>query len=391
MLAVWAGITWLSSDDGSPIYAVAGPDSVAWTADGSWIIAEYLDGEDVPRVVAIDAETGTPREQVGYVIASVEPTGAVVWLEPMGAERWRTIKESGLPWPGELPVDTPPTGLLAWDLDADAPPSDSAPSRWEPTSGGGEWDVYYEVDVLRGRFPSKLLFMNNTHRDEGHKAQLPDGFGTFRPVGFSPSGSYVAIEELTWIESIDDGGELAYDAVNPPARRVLVIEPATGEIVDEALIDAPARTTVEWLGYRDALVWFEVEPPTDAVDCKLCGLVFEPGSDPAPLAQALGWPGDSQALSADGLFRPDSTGVTGVVWSGLVDEIWRIEADGPILRGKTDRANDIDVHPRAGIVTLREEARDGGFGPVVALLDTPDGEEREVWSGPTRTHPSPRD
>lgn len=256
----------------------------AWVADdGNTVLVSTYDKSLTPMAVAVDLESGQARELRGYMIAAVEP-GPVAWLLPMSASEYvaRSSKD-GLVF-GLGVFDEPPASLEVWEADVQGSlPDDAAPSRWRTVHGPGEWDAYLEVDVLRGAHPSRLLFNDRASSGEGHKAQLPEDFATFSFLGFSPTGAYVALEELIQVSDMDEGWSESTWSLYPfepdgwlPSRRVVIVRAADGTITAQTeLGDDVDQGRVFWAPDGDRLVWIahtSSGATTDSRSAELRGL-----------------------------------------------------------------------------------------------------------------------
>ncbi len=240
-LAVDSLPPWVSGEAWSSQYV---SEDVLWTADGRFAVLQTQDEDGIPMVVVVDMDTKDVREERGVYVATAEAGAPVLWLVRMSDDEWQARLESEDPLPGAGPFDEPPSALEVWDLsDEDAAPSDRAPARWRKVTGSAGWDAYLEIDPLAGAFPRKLLFNNSASSGEGHSAQLPDDFGTFAFLGFSPSGEYVAIEEL-----------LLPSEVGHKTRRLLMIRAEDGSAATERELGNAAHT-LAWDPTGDRLIW----------------------------------------------------------------------------------------------------------------------------------------
>lgn len=243
---VWSSFidsTSTNTNEPATVEGVVGVESIRWTGDGRFAVLQTFEADNTPAVVAWNRETGQTTTATGHHLAATEPASSLLWLIPMNAEEYLAAFAGGTQ-PG-YPFDGPPPALVVWDPSRpEIPPSDLAPARYEPYPGGDGWTAYFEVDILKGSHPSRMLINNAASSGEGHRAELPDDLGTFAVVGWSPSGKYVAIEELL---SFDEWRE----------RRYVVVEASSGRAVSVIEAGEAAHGSPAWLGESDLLVWVD--------------------------------------------------------------------------------------------------------------------------------------
>lgn len=365
------------------------PDGAFVTYDGRFAIINTSDVAGEPQVVAVDIETGEAREAQGYTTVAVE-RAPVLWLTPMNAEeRGERLDSDLMLMPGMGPFDEPPSGLEAWELDeGGSEPSPYAPARWRPVAGAADWIAYLEIDVLRGSQPARLLFNNSASSGEGHKAALPEDFGTFAFRGFSPSGDYVALEELTQVGEAEEA--ISGPEGEFPERRLIIVRAADGNVVAETILGdfyadiGPAQ----WAPDSDRVVWVELvfdEGTGEVSSLELKGL--DPNGEELDMLEV--WdiepPGEWHSMMWAALAGVDRSSEEIVV---LTDEtsgnrIWTLGPGGITDRGSLPWG-DSSASYREGVGFIQMETEfdnDGTSRSTAVTYDLTGGSRKVLWRG----------
>jgi hypothetical protein len=398
LLAAGCQPTESAEDDTSEVSqteaALAGGwDAVTWTGDGRFVVTQTFDETGMPIVMAWDSETGDSVELADYVVLSAEPASSVIWVEPKTAEDVaEEMLSSENPYLDIGPVDSPPERLEAWDLALeDSEPSDAVPGKYQPHEGGVEHIAYYELDAVKGALPSKLLFNNLESSGDGWKAQLPDDLVTFTPVGWAPSGQYIAVEEMLSSEALlaDSAAEDGTAAV--PQRRLLVVDPATGEVVSETMLSEGVLAPVRWLGDDDILVWVEdsMEGGEDSVQI----MAQEVGGEPGTFFEVTGVETPAEWAGA-AVPTPLGSGTFGLMVSAWSEEegmvLWRLDSVSAERVGAIEYVDHLDWSQAGGVALLVLEADEDAQEDWVVVSvaeETGDG-MTEVLVGPRRPWPA---
>ena len=237
-----------------PQDAVRGPNRAKLFGNGRYVAIQTYDVDGLPVVSVWDSQDLDETTVSGYVLAAAEPAGPVLWLVPVTLEEWSDLYLGSGSTAFEWPHDAPPASLVVWDVEGGEDPTAAAPSRWETIEGPGEFDAYCEVDPLKGVQPSKLLFNNKASQGEGHAAKLPEEVVTFVPRGWSPSGEYIAIEQMILPEGDTDVGP-QWSAESYERRQILIVEAQTGEVAATAMLGTGTLTPGFWHQTEDVLIW----------------------------------------------------------------------------------------------------------------------------------------
>lgn len=172
------------------------PASVWFSGDERFAIAQYVDAADVPSVRVQPLAGGKARTLTGYRVVGVEPTGARIWLVPdgeaAGVDGSRETTPRVLDIAGDA-MDEPPSELQVLDLLGDAEPRADVDARWKAWKGPGRFTVSVEIDVNKGASPSTLRFGDVESHLNVWSAKVPTDVVTFDPIGWSPSGEYLAV------------------------------------------------------------------------------------------------------------------------------------------------------------------------------------------------------
>lgn len=190
----------------------------------------YLAVECVPEagasVYVVDLETGDRKPAVGFELLAAEPHAPVLWLT-------RSSSDGGRPGEGSMQgdgSDAPQDELMVWNVDAESAPGPWKSGGWTPWPGDGGYSAFAEVEPVRGAWPASLDFRRLDGSGRPAQAVLPEGFGTFEPLGWSPSGRYFAVREL---------GE-APDSRISGRGRVVILDAADGSVASSFTPQATA-------------------------------------------------------------------------------------------------------------------------------------------------------
>ncbi|MDP2182519.1 MAG: hypothetical protein Q8K99_08105, partial [Actinomycetota bacterium] len=366
-LAFWLAKTYIIDplvDSGSDSWVAPVDSSARWTADGKFAVIQTQNAAGTPFVAVWDSESGDVRTQEGFLVATVEKAAPVVWLVRATADDVaEAVTEEDVFVPGAGPFDSPPRELLAWALDEpDSVPSADVPAKWRAMPGPADWVAYCEIDPLRGAFPAKMLFNNAASSGEGHKAALPEGFGTFSVVGWSPSGAYLAIEELAQMSEAaqmapDSSDDMPWDS---PERRLIVLDAASGDAVASVLLTGGASGPVMWDSTRDVLIWVEQQWADESDSGQPNNVVraIEPGGEVSDAADVLGLKVPEEWKNAWSL-EVLGTGPNGVLLAaeaeGSGKRLYLIGKDGGVTdTGSIGWAISADWEERTGLLVLEE-------------------------------------
>lgn len=226
-----------------------GTRSAAWCGDGRYAVVEYQgSGKDATRsVIAWDSRTGKTVKVDGYRLVATEPSSTQVWLTPA-----RTPSEEDIEYGTDEVVVSPwdedwyggeawdgPGTAFSWDAAAGGEPRPWTSPKWRPWPNGRGVSAKLDVWPSLGLYPSSIEFVDET--GESVSVDLP-GEWTFRPIGWSPSGRFFAIDGL------DDEGPT-------------IIDSKTGEIAAE--YEEPMSDDTDY--------WYETGamPAWDPVEDKL--------------------------------------------------------------------------------------------------------------------------
>lgn len=364
-----------------------GWDALSWTGDGRFAVLQTFDESGTPVVFVWDSESGESFEEEGYRVLAIEPGSSVVWLEPLTAEDVGSeMMEDEYAFLDLGPFDDPPSSLEAWDLASGEGPSDSVPARYQADDGGVEYIAYYEVDPLRGALPSKMLFNNLESSGEGHKAQLPDDLVTFSVVGWSPSGEFVAIEEMTQKSAAIAASDPQGGADVPfPERRLLVVEASSGDVVEETLLGEDVVAPAQWLGDTDVLVW-----PSDPLEEMTFDLkALEVGGELGTFSEVVGveLPAEMMGGTPPYPLGSGTFGLTAVVWTPEgVAELWRLDSVSAEPIGVFDVADQMAWSQEGGVAVMVYEFEDetGDEHVTVTVSDESGADSVLAIIGPTR-------
>ncbi|MDZ4064949.1 MAG: hypothetical protein U1E22_09830, partial [Coriobacteriia bacterium] len=366
--------------------------------DGRFAVVQTQNAAGTPFVAVWDSHSGDIRTQEGFIVASLEKAASVVWLVRASADDVAdATAEEDVFLPGAGPFDSPPRELLAWALgEPDSVPSADVAAKWRAMPGPGDWVAYCEIDPLRGAFPAKLLFNNTASSGEGHRAVVPEGFGTFSVVGWSPSGAYLAIEELA---QMSEAAQMAPDDASPdlvpwesPERGLVVLEAATGDAVASALLTGDATGPVMWDSTRDVLIWVEQQWAGESDGEQPYNVVraLEPDGEVSDAADILGLkvPGEwRNAWSLAVLGTGPSGALLAAESEGSGKRLYLIDKNGAVTdTGSIGWAISADWEERTGLLVLEETFGDDDFlvRDTAVVYDVHGGDRTVIWSGPKR-------
>lgn len=195
-----------------------------WADAGRYAVVEYLpSGPDATTtVIAWDSISGAVRNTDGFRIVAVEPASTQVWLTravaPSNSPGDLTSAWEASSW--DAPESDGPGTVWSWDVATpDAPPVKVARPKWRQWESPTGATAVMSADPKVGLWPNELTF---TVDGRTAKASLPVGMTTFLPVGWSPSGRYFAVKNLSrWegpetrvviFDSIDGSLKTSYTA-----------------------------------------------------------------------------------------------------------------------------------------------------------------------------------
>lgn len=365
-----------------------GWDAVSWTGDGRFAVLQTFDGDGMPTVIAWDSQSGDISEISGYVVISLEPASSQVWVEPKTAEHVATemLEAPEYTYLDLGPFDEPSPHIEVWDPATGDAPSADVPAYYEPDDGGLEYVAHYGVDPDTGGLPSTLLLSAGETRDEGHEAELPQDLSTFSIIGWSPSGDFVAVEELTQKDvALAAASGLDGESVAFPQRRVLVIEAESGKVVDETAFSDDVIAPAQWLGDADVLVW-----AVDSIDTGEYALMaLEVGGVTGEFTEVTGVDLPTEMMSGTPPY-PLGSGTFGIMlvtWTpeGLA-QMWRLDSVGAEPTGSFEMVDQIAWSQGGGVAILTYQlSEDGGEEYVTVGISDETGSPPELAiTGPSR-------
>ncbi|MDO8987365.1 MAG: hypothetical protein Q7V14_03990 [Coriobacteriia bacterium] len=386
-LVFWVGGTGFFGPGGLGIDEFwPGMDSAGWTAEGSRAVLQSFDGQGTPIVLAIGSGGGDMQTANGYLVVAIEPTGSTLWLVKADADAVMDAQNGDvtLDMMSAHTSDMPAEDLYRWDLGA----QDSAPIRidkpvWSDLEGPDGGVASFGVDPAKGSNPARLELLSG-----GVKSQvaLPGNLDTYAVIGWSPSGTYFAVQELT---RLDEGGSgFSFDAsFDSPERRLFIIEARTKEVVfDESVLtnsyDAPVwDPKQDMIYYVDQGTWdeqSEVEPEARLMIARPDGKSQEAFAalkheKPSPWSNAF-----SMALLGS-----DEDGVLVSIDTESNSSLWLVGLDGIENTGSASISYGASWNKSAGLLAVESES-DPDFTTETSVLvryDIHGGSRKELWRG----------
>ncbi len=357
--------------------------------EGRYLALQAFDDRGMPVVWVWDSEELDETGVDGHLLVAAEPSSARLWLVPVdedSQQEWSGLYEytdMSTP-PYVYPHDAPPEQLVVWDLESEQGPTPNAPARWGKVEGPGEYDAYFEVDPLKGVYPSRLLFNDKGSHDEGHAARLPENVVTFEPRGWSPSGMYIAVQEMVQPMSSTDGVPHWPD-LSVSERRAFIIEAETGKVVAQAKSVWSVSTPVFWHPTEDLLIWGTID--YDSQDPGPRFMVLKPHSQAEDVADALpGLVSSLESAESQGGLVYAGAGPEEVILvaeGGSSDRIYSLGSEGLMDLGSLpcDWWQDIVYSDPVGVAVLTDEFDDTTCGDeyVLTVYDKHGGQEQVLW------------
>jgi len=230
------------------------PRGAYWSGDGRYAVAQAYDADREPVVVAVDPSAGKPvREMAGYYLVSIEPTGSVAWLvstqsdqDPDGADPLLSHIVGGM-------YDAPVRALERWDLSSDEGPVKARFPQKTYLDGALGTRARLVTDSKRGANPYRVAI--ERAGAAAVDVDLPQKIATFRPIGWSPSGRYFALEELTQMSELKAFSDGGYDYLDEPLRYLVVVDGQTGAVTYGAPVINNGSSPAFWHADRDLVIW----------------------------------------------------------------------------------------------------------------------------------------
>lgn len=361
-------VTW-QLDERDPF----GPDGPVWMgtpnvwycAGGDIAVAQMVDEDAQPIVVAWSEEWPDLKIAEGYRVVAVESEAPVLWL----------VKDSSVDFTDDGPMleefpDTagdlfaqPVDDLLTWRLDSDGQPEPASKLDWVEWQGPGTASVTLHVDPDIAPEPSSATFRIDGRTIE---AQLPPEHGAFEPIGWCPQGDHFAVITLT-DHSTFGGGMVEFEsdlsseseeaAEEPTANQVLIIEVATGNVTSSTSVGWASEmmgsaSLAAWSGSSDSLYVLKVQSPGADWIQKMDLLMITPGGESTGVGS---W---SDAYMA--WIEPDPTGEPMMMVSdGMSTELWRLDPVKPRREESVSEEQTVvmasDWRPGHGLLLLVDE------------------------------------
>lgn len=359
---------------------------VAWSGEGRYGVAQVIGADGAPEVVSWDRDSGQVRRVSGYRLAAVERSAAVAWLVPI--TRQQLTERLDGEWGGVLvpaggAFDNGTESLFAWELDTDEPVAATSEPAWRRWQGPANWSASAVIDPGRGAYPASVTIETTTDPAASARVTLPEGMETFDPVGWSPSGRYLALAEMLPSEGADADREFT--------RRLLVVDASQARVVSTAIqqVSPEAGPGPVWDESSDLLL------RVDAGDGETAGspssqeppvLALAPGGATRPAAEMLGSDAaEAEDVRAAGVHRSASDGVLLESAGSLVR--WSPGAGRTTLTTLPPSTVAAPVYHRDGgwLVLAGEHDASGARSRDVLLhLAGQTGEWEAVWTGAWR-------
>ncbi len=404
--AVFIGLSWLFSEDGLNSFLRAmepagayedyayeledssGSRAALWTGDGEYAVAQVYSADGTPCVVAVDPDGGEPILQEGYLLAAVEPTGSVVWvihLEPTWAE-----EPLSLGYPAPIVADGMFDGPLKhpldrWDIGGAYPePVGAQYASWQPLVSSTGVRALFEIDDTRGGNPAALSI--EQPGGPAVEVPLPPEILTFHAIGWSPSGRYFALEQLTQVSSIDSPDTYSYDYYDGPKRFLVIVDARTARPVFERQVMNDGLGPAFWHAERDVVVWGDQQAYADertgeeSAPARL--MAAAPSGEMTRADVMLGFEepvawGDLSQLALLGC-EPSGMLVT-APWAGT--PMWLIGKDGVQGAGSADDVYGGAWSERWGVLSVGAYTDPATSAQLDALrlYDVSGGPRRDLW------------
>lgn len=316
---------------------------------GRFVVVQHERPDARPAIGVWDRETSSGWTIEGYALLAIEPHAPVAWIESRPKFTDVAVNDEV-----RDPFDDAPKALMRLRLDST--------SHQPEAIGGGAWSAWESsssiavagVDPSRGAWPSTLSL--GARGGMARPVALPTGALTFRPLGWSASGRYFAIEQMLPITSVKstagfpigvfgDGGFGSF-----PDRLLVILDAQTGATMATAALDDSVEQTPVWAPFEDAVyylsapVWDavenETEPSDEQLEFKRLQLVkIRPGDTEAvQVLETREWevPLTWQHVMWAKLLGTDDSGIAVEVGGEDTDgsfrnEIWLLGKAGPVL------------------------------------------------------------
>lgn len=363
----------------------AGIERAGWTADGAYAWIQDFERDGTPVVSAVDVASRAKVSQRGYLLVAAETSAPVLWLMPAD----RSFVSSALADPAaksiaypvvvRWPYDAPVPGLKVWDLSSDGGPVDASGGSWAPWAGAkGGPSVELAVDATRGGWPASIAVA-------GRSVALPGASATYRPVGFSRSGTLFALEELTAVPAS------AHDP-QTKTRHVVVVDTRSGATRSFAL-PQDISSPVVWDGGSEALAWAQMRSTDSTPTYSLITMDPVRGSTRTLATEKF----VAKSVGADRplvLLGSDSSGLIALAGDSFADpsaRVWRFNASGAAEIGALPRVTrPPGFDPARGLVYLVQEPSTTAPGMVHAVASVRalgSSESTRIYEGADKPSP----
>jgi len=361
-----------------------GARAAVWTANERFALAQSYDFDGAPVVVAVDMQSGDVLTEPGYILKAVEPTGSVVWL--IAAD---DVSEDSRGWVGLADglLDSPAVySLRRWDLGGAYPePADDRSPEWTPVVNAQGVEARFTLDTALGAYPSELRFAWPGGSEV--VADIDPEVVTYRPIGWSPSGKFFAIEQLVQSKDYVSADEWSFEFYDGPPRLLIMFDAVTGKPVFEQQVMNDALDPAFWHPERDLVLWANqqvLEEPDAGIEGKSAMIMAaDPSGSVGPASERLGFEepvawGDLPQLTLVGV-RPSGLLVT-APWAGT--PMWLVASDQTVKgAGAADILSGGAWSEKSGVLSMGQYTDLDTSAELDALraYDVNGGPRRDLW------------